>query len=338
MFGKVEVRDQVWSCPGNSYLRPLPKRLGVSARGKSRRLQRALADFGSEKAFARAAQSVREHYGFELGASAARLATLSQARRAGDKLEREYAQPFRALPPAGAGQVVAQADGTMVCMVGRGPRGGRRPREWKEMRLMAARPQGGVETVYAATLGGVEAAGRRWGHCARGAGWGLGSLIHVVADGAEWIWRQSQEVFGAQGTFLCDFFHVGEYLAAAAPACGAGKEGRWRLTQRKRLLRGAAGKVVEALAEHEEAEGTLEEEAPVRRARRYLANRMDCLDYPRAQRLGLPIGSGMIESGHRHVLQARLKQAGTAWLPENAELMGQLRVLKANNGWDLFWQ
>jgi hypothetical protein len=31
-------------------------------------------------------------------------------------------------------------------------------------------------------------------------------------------------------------------------------------------------------------------------------------------KLGLPIGSGMIESGHRHVLHARLKKAGAAWL------------------------
>jgi hypothetical protein len=52
----------------------------------------------------------------------------------------------------------------------------------------------------------------------------------------------------------------------------------------------------------------VEEEAPVRNAHRYVSNRQDCLDYPRALALGLPIGSGMIESGHRHVLQARLKK------------------------------
>ena len=39
--------------------------------------------------------------------------------------------------------------------------------------------------------------------------------------------------------------------------------------------------------------------APVRQGHRYLNNRLGCLDYPRALALGLPIGSGMIESGHR---------------------------------------
>jgi hypothetical protein len=60
-------------------------------------------------------------------------------------------------------------------------------------------------------------------------------------------------------------------------------------------------------------------------------------DYPRAIRLELPIGSGMIESGHRHVLQARLKQPGTAWLPENADAMAQLRVLRSNGLWRHLW-
>jgi len=69
----------------------------------------------------------------------------------------------------------------------------------------------------------------------------------------------------------------------------------------------------------------------VREARRYLGNRRDPPDYPRALRLDLPIGSGLIESGHRHVLQVRLKRPGTAWLPDNADALAQLRVLRAND-------
>ena len=71
-------------------------------------------------------------------------------------------------------------------------------------------------------------------------------------------------------------------------------------------------------------------------AHRYLKNRTDCLDYPRALRLGLPIGSGLIESGHKHVLQARLKKGG-AWLISNAGLMANLRVLRANRQWLSLW-
>jgi hypothetical protein len=38
---------------------------------------------------------------------------------------------------------------------------------------------------------------------------------------AEWLRLQSSEVFGTQGTFLCDYFHVSEYLAEAATTCRA---------------------------------------------------------------------------------------------------------------------
>ena len=57
----------------------------------------------------------------------------------------------------------------------------------------------------------------------------------------------------------------------------------------------------------------------------------------RALALGLPIGSGMIESGHRHVLQARLKKAGTAWLRDHADQIAHLRVLRANHQWQSLW-
>jgi hypothetical protein len=333
----VEVRERIWCSATQPYLRPLPERLGVTPRGRSRRLERVLTDFGCEHSFARAAQSVREHYGFEIGASMVRTATLKHAQRARTQLEEEYEQPFRVLPPVGAEHVVAQADGTMICTVEPGARKGKRPRQWNEMRLVAAQALDSATTVYAATFGSVEDTGRRWGHCARQAGWGLQSRIHTVGDGADWIRLQSREIFREAGSFLCDFFHVSEYLGGAAPACAGPKADRWRRTQQRRLRRGAYQKVIASLAEHLEPPQTPEEEAPVRNGHRYLSNRTDCLDYPRALALGLPIGSGMIESGHRHVLQARLKKAGTAWLRDHADQIAHLRVLRSNNQWLSLW-
>lgn len=337
MFGLIEVRDRVWCSQTRSYVRPLPERLGVCARGRSRRLQRVLTDFGSEHSFVRAAQSVREHYGFEVGATAVRVTTLSHARRARKELEELYAEPFRALPVQGTESVIAEADGSFLCTVRPGKRQGKRPREWSEIRLLAAQAQGSKTAVYAATFGSVQEAGRRWGHCARSAGWGLQSRVHAVGDGAEWIRLQSQEVFAEQGTFLCDFYHVSEYLGAAAQQCRPGKPDSWRRTQQKRLRRGALPKVLQALEPFVEPDTTADQEAPVRGAHRYLDNRRDCLDYPRALELDLPIGSGMIESGHRHVIQARLKKAGAAWLRDHAHCLAQLRVLRANNQWNSFW-
>ena len=333
----MAVPDRIWRSQTQSYLRPLPQRLGVVSRGRSVRLQRVLTDFGCEHSFARAAQSVQEHYGFEMGASAVRVTTLGQAQRAREQMQEQYEQSFRVLPAAGENHVIAQADGTMICTVGPGPRKAKRPREWKEMRLVAAQAKDSTTTVYGATFGSVAETGQRWGHCARQAGWGLNSHIHALGDGADWIRLQSREVFGAQATFLCDFFHVSEYLGAAAQRCRPAKPDAWRQTQQKRLRRGALPLVMAALEQHLEPSGTPEEEAPVRNGHRYLTNRLDCLDYPGALKLGLPIGSGIIESGHRHVLQARLKKAGAAWLHDHADRIAHLRVLRANHQWLSLW-
>jgi hypothetical protein len=286
----MEVWERIWRSATQSYLRLLPARLGVTPRGRSRRLDRVLTDFGCEHSFARAEESVREHYGFEIGASAVRTATLEHAQRARAKLEEDYAQPFRVLPAVGAEHVIGQTDGTMICTVQPGSRKGKRPREWKEMRLAAAQAKDSTTTVYAATFGSVAETGRRWGHCARQAGWGLNSRIHAVGDGADWIRRQCQEVFQQQGNFLCDFYHVSEYLAAAAPSCRPSQPDAWRKTQQKRLRVGAVQKVLKALEPHLEPQGTIDLQAPVRNGYRYLNNRLDCLDYPGAVALGLPIG------------------------------------------------
>jgi hypothetical protein len=300
-------------------------------------LDRVLTDFGCEHSFARAAESVREHYGIDVSASSVRAATLEHAQRAHRQMQEEYKESFRVLPAAGAPHVIAQADGTLIRTVEPGSRKGKRPRQWKEMRLVAAQARDATTAVYGATFGSVEETGRRWGHCARLAGWGTNSSIHVLGDGAEWIRLQSQEVFQSQGTFLCDFYHVSGYLGAAAERCRPNQPQTWRRTQQKRLRRGAADKVIETMEPFLEAPGTPDEEAPVRNAHRYLTNRLDCLDYPRALQLGLPIGSGLIESGHRHVLQARLKKPGCAWLHSHADQIAHLRVLRANRKWQSLW-
>ena len=337
LFGAVEIEERIWCTPEKRYVRVFAPAVGVSAYGKSRRLQRVLADFGAENSFEASCKRVKEHYGFEINASAVRIETMRHARRAAEMLESEYAESFRVLPKKGAAYVIAEADGTMICTVEPGPRKAERPRSWQEMRLVAAEAQGSTTPVYGATFGDVDDTGRRWGHCTRQAGWALSSQIHVLADGAEWIEKKGREVFGNQLLFTVDFFHLSEYLAAASESCRPKQPKRWLKTQQDRLKRGASDKVIKALKVNREADTVPDEQAPVRCALRYLSNRLDQIDYPRALANDLPIGSGMIESGHRHVLQARLKRAGTAWLKQNAHDLAQLRVLRSNNRWEEYW-
>ena len=341
VYGEIRIEEITLRTATLHALRPFARRARVRCRGKSARLQRAMADFGIEKSFAAANRQLVEHYGFGLHASAIRAVTLAHARRAQTMLRAEYATSHRSLPAGGAGApavLIAEADGSMLCTVPEGrARKARRPRAWQEIRLLAAQPQGSTRTTYAATFGSVQEAGQRWGHAARQAGRALESRIHAVCDGAEWIAIQTRETFGTDATLLTDYFHVSEYLAAAAPACRPAAPAQWRRTQQKRLKRGASAQVIQELAAHREPPATPDENAPVRIAHRYLSNRPDTLDYAAAIAAGLPIGSGLIESGHKHVLQARLKLPGCAWLASNAESIAQLRVPRSNDRWPDLW-
>ncbi|HSO74480.1 MAG TPA: ISKra4 family transposase, partial [Blastocatellia bacterium] len=80
------------------------------------------------------------------------------------------------------------------------------------------------------------------------------------------------------------------------------------------------------------------EERPAGCCKRYLENRLEYLDYKTALKAGLPISSGETESGHRWVIQARLKIAGAWWKMDNAERMLKLRTMRASDEWDSYWR
>ena len=70
----------------------------------------------------------------------------------------------------------------------------------------------------------------------------------------------------------------------------------------------------------------------------YLLKREAQMQYPTYQAAGWPIGSGMVESAHKRVLQARLKGAGMQWTVANVNAMLALRVSIDNDRWDQQWQ
>jgi len=101
-------------------------------------------------------------------------------------------------------------------------------------------------------------------------------------------------------------------------------------------LESKSSKVLRALSLHVEPES--QTEAPVRDAYRYLSERTNQLDYAAARAADLPIGSGEVEGGHRHVIQERLKLTGCWWKQSNAQAMLGLRVSRANGLWDSYWK
>ena len=62
------------------------------------------------------------------------------------------------------------------------------------------------------------------------------------------------------------------------------------------------------------------------------------LNYAHFVKQGYPIGSGSVESGHKVVMQSRMKQAGMRWAKEHVDPMLSLRNLVCNDRWQAGWQ
>jgi hypothetical protein len=212
---------------------------------------------------------------------------------------------------------------------------------WQEAKLCLAHPQGSKTLAFGGTLqGDVDTAGQRLFDCAVRAGFGKGTPVHGVGDGAPWIADQVEKQFGSQGSYLIDLFHACDYLSAAGKAIVApeAEHQKWMDEQTVRLKTNQANEVLKELQTHLESPQTQDSEAPVRQCHRYLSNRREHLNYQDAIKRKLPIGSGEIESAHRYIVQQRMKRPGAWWRPHNAEHMLALRLARANHQWDSYWQ
>jgi hypothetical protein len=325
-------------------LRPFSHSAGVTARAYSLPLQRRMTDFGADESFPKACEKMEEHYGITIPVSSMRSITEAHAQHIKDTEQLHTDIPDQ----PGVDWIIAEMDGTMIPIVdtfektdeqGK-PIDKRKTREvrWTEARLSLAHPKGSLTPVFGATLGDQDEAGDQLAHCAIRAGIGEHSKLHCVGDGAPWICDQVDRVFGPQATFLIDFYHLCDYLAAASKLCAPDHPSAWLEEQKQRMKENNTFDVLTALKPHREPDSVPDTDAPVRKCYRYITNRPGQFDYKGALDADLPIGSGEIESAHRYVIQERLKIPGAWWKEDNAQNMLGLRTLRANNDWDQYWE
>ena len=331
--------------------RPFQELTGLKCRGKSLALQRALTDFGAEKSFEQASRQLREHYGVELHRSSIREVVLKHAERAAGLVDREDRETIASYERQrscrlGPPWLIVQTDGSMVRTgeLARDPAGGVSPggrpkrirkTRWREMRLSLVEAPGGMERRYAAAIGPPQRTGAQMFALALRCGYGDNTWVHGVGDGAPWIAQQVAAVFPRQ-RFLLDRYHLLEHLHGGASALMPGDAESAQAWVRTQVSRIDQGDVAEVVAECRSWAGPRVEQ-PLHQLAGYLENRQGQLDYAAARQQGLPIGSGAVEGGHRHVIQNRLKLPGAWWREETVNPMLALRSLRTNGHWEAFW-
>lgn len=332
----IKLKEQTFKTP-KGIKRPFSEQAGVRCRGYSTLFQRRITDFGAEKSFERAARQIEEHYGQKVSSSAVRRITEQHGQHLQEQRDYSIGRPAQERVQ----QLVAETDGTMVPIVYFDPSDNADQRKtrktcWNEARLSLVFEPGQIHPRYGAIMGSPEDVGVQLSQCALSAGMDETTQIHGVGDGASWIANQMEVTFGANATYTIDFYHLCDYLSAASKSCAVDAKA-WLDKQKARMKKGELDNVMADLKLHREPETVTDENAPVRVCERYILNRTGQFDYPDAIQRGLPIGSGKVESGHRHVIQERLKISGAWWENKNVGKMLALRTTRANGNWKGYW-
>lgn len=277
-----------------------------------------------------------------------RLQTHLQAVATGDVPPEEPRAAERVSAP-----LVMGADGVMGPLRPQGgqPTGKTRWREIKVGVLARLRPHrtrtGTVVTRLhqrrvVAVLGDIEALqARLWLEALRQ---GIRRAPQVVwlRDGARGLWRLFDERFVDYARGILDFYHAGQQLWKGAAAWLDGRTTqarRWGGWARHRLRHGHPNGVLADLADALDVEGLPDT------ARQTLRTVYASLDRHRAhidsagdKELGLPIGSGMVESACTWLIQQRFKGVGMRWSEDGFNHLLHLRLAWVNGTFEALFQ
>ena len=166
--------------------------------------------------------------------------------------------------------------------------------------------------------------------------------LQLLCDGAPEMWNLlgegfTVERFGPEIHRLVDLHHLTEKLGAAARAMGGLSTDQvvsgWtlRLLNRKDAAQGILDELVASGCDEGPGEGH-----SVHTAITYLKNHgvdAEHMNYARARRLGLPLGSGSVEATCKSLFEMRLKRCGSRWKETTGQHIVQLRAMALSDRW-----
>jgi hypothetical protein len=160
--------------------------------------------------------------------------------------------------------------------------------------------------------------------------------VAAIMDGAEWE-QGFTDYHCPQATRILDFPHaaehvngVGEFLYGEhTPESQA-----WLIERLHHLKHEGPNELLQELhnlrSQYPQAEAISGNLA-------YLEKRRDQMQYPQFQTEGWPIGSGIVESGNKLVVEARLKGSGMHWKESHVDPMLAIRNIICSDRWKDEW-
>lgn len=177
----------------------------------------------------------------------------------------------------------------------------------------------------------------------RGFGPGSGKLIQVVTDGDDDLALYTARHF-PEAKHTVDVMHVVEKLWRAGECIfreGSDDLLAWVSAQKDWLYTGHAGRIVSELLSRldltpKTGPGNKGKRERLEEVTRYLAKRVEKMNYHTLIAQDLEIGTGAIEGAIKNVIGKRCDHGGMRWIKERAEALLQLRCIEINGDWDAF--
>lgn len=277
--------------------------------------------------------------------------------RAMERLQRELAQlaagqtpPPETMAAATAAQpLLIGADGVMVPFRPNGgsPKG---RTVWREVKVaILARLERHLtrrgEEVFrlghrrlVAVLGDIDAlSARLWLEALR-QGVLATKVVAWVSDGGRGLWRVFTERLAGRATGILDFYHAAQNLWKAAKGLWDGRTTQartWFVRMRHHLRHGEANVVfqeLQTLLALNDLPASARE--TLQQVYNYLDKHRAHLDYEKFKELGLPLGSGMVESVCKWLIQQRFKGVGMRWGEDGFNHLLHLRLAWINGRFD----
>ena len=191
---------------------------------------------------------------------------------------------------------------------------------------LVERPHG-VDMAYAAVLGSADQFAPALWALAWQHGIPMAADSSVTADGAEWIWRVTADLF-PDSVQIVDWYHACQHMAQAAKALYPEDDAAAQRWFRKRctdLYKGEIHKITLRL-----------DNAGLTKHANYFHTHKRRMQYLTFLEEGYPIGSGTVESGVKQ-FKGRLTGPGMRWSRQAAEQMLVIRGAVMAQDFDLLW-
>jgi hypothetical protein len=352
VLGPITLRRAYYHCPDCRHgLAPLDVALEVTGMSLSPGLASMTARAGTAVPFAQAAALLSDLAGITLTTKrverAAEAAGTAAATAITEKTQAILTRQLIPLPPAApvADKLYIAVDGTGVPMTptettgraGKHPDGRARTREAKLAALFTqtrldvdGKPiRDPDSTSYLATLDPITVFADLVDAEAQLRGADHIRQLVVLGDGARWIWNLADQRFPA-ATQIVDLYHAREHLHALAEhlAFIVPDPVSWLKDRLTDLDNGD----IEALTDAARSYPLVGVKATERdKDLNYFETNAHRMRYTHYRKLGMFVGSGVVEAGCKTVVGARLKLSGMRWSTNGATAITTLRCHHASS-------